>query len=392
MRTWKFALFCLACLPAAGCRTDPNVALLERENRDLEDEIYALQDLIEKGRRENDALREQLGGSGEQTGSPDDLTLPPGITEPARRGGRRESGAPLRLDALPSPNPQMPSQEMPAEEFLERFIPGAGGPPKTPGVQPAFPPPADSAPSGPELPEPVPAPQGHENTNADPAADLQTDNSHVAFITLHRLRTGGYDTDGQAGDEGVAVLLEPRDADGRLIAAAASVSIVVLDPALSGRAARVARWDFTAAEFAAKHRKTPSGEGFLINMLWPAAPPQHGRLHLFVRYTTDDGRALEADREIHVDRIGDLAQRWSPVSSTRPAGLPSRAAERQHESAHPVENRPAEPIETAALPIDRPAPAPAAREPATSAPAVSESAAPATASRLPRPVWSPERR
>jgi len=48
------------------------------------------------------------------------------------------------------------------------------------------------------------------------------------------------------------VVVEPRDRTGRTVDAPANMSVVVIDPALEGNAARVARWDFTVAETAAE--------------------------------------------------------------------------------------------------------------------------------------------
>ena len=68
MKAWHIALFGLACLAAAGCRTDPAKLALERENRDLEDRIYDLkddlqkaEDALEKCRRESKSAQGRPG-------------------------------------------------------------------------------------------------------------------------------------------------------------------------------------------------------------------------------------------------------------------------------------------------------------------------------------------
>ena len=140
---------------------------------------------------------------------------------------------------------------------------------------------------------------------------------------------------------------------------------------------------YTAEEVAARYRRNGTREGIRLEMVWPADPPQHGRLHLFVRYRTDDGRALEADREIHVEGIGVLARRDSPAGDARPLYEANRAApEWQRKPAPPVENRPAGPLLTAAPPIEAPPRPPAASEPDPRRPTPG----------VQRPVWSPQRR
>ena len=73
------------------------------------------------------------------------------------------------------------------------------------------------------------------------------------------------------------------------------------------------RWDFTAAETAALFRRTDSSRAVHLAMAWPADPPKHGKLHLFVRYVTADGRHLEADGPIEVALAGESQAGWKPA-------------------------------------------------------------------------------
>jgi hypothetical protein len=184
-------------------------------------------------------------------------------------------------------------------------------------------------------------------------------NAQVAAITLNAMFTGGYNADGQPGDEGVTAAIEPRDAQGRLLPAAAPVSVVVIDPAQQGEAARVARWDFSTEQVAAMAQTTRLSEGIHLALTWPDKPPAHGQLHLFVRYTTSDGRKLQAERQIEVDLPGRQARRWTQATSDEP-----------------------------------PAPSDSAMVPAASSPArVATRPAPAEPSppKRRRPTWSPNR-
>ena len=112
------------------------------------------------------------------------------------------------------------------------------------------------------------------------------------------------------------MVIEPRDARGRLLDAPADIQVVALDPALTGQEARVARWDVTAAEASARLGDGPD-RGIHLNLPWPDRPPAHNKLHLFVRYLTSDGRKLQADGLVEVALPG------------RPlGGLDARAASR----------------------------------------------------------------
>jgi len=328
-RPGRLALFCVLLLAATGCRTDPAIVLLEQENRKLEDMIYRQQDLIEQYRR-------ALGSGCADCGVPDDRAQP----ATTRTG-------------------ETPYLTLP--EVVGPALPGSS--PSTAIGPSAEAPPTESSPQG-------QGPDDHQSTVPKP----QTDNTRVRQITL-RPWSGRADNVGRrSGDEGLNLLIEPRDAEGRLVAAAAPVSVVVLDPALTGEAARVARWDFAAEEIAARLATTTDGQGILLEAAWPAGPPNHSRLHVFVRYTTDDGRRVEADRAIEVALAGEEAPRWQPAlaKAAAPPAARTTAEERQRRAATQTEPSPTEPTRTASRPAqprshDRPA------------------------AKLQPPVWSPDR-
>jgi hypothetical protein len=139
---------------------------------------------------------------------------------------------------------------------------------------------------------------------------------------LNPLLTGGADFDGQPGDDGLCVVLEPRNAADQCLPLTGAVSVVVLDPSRQGDAARVARWDFDAAAVQQAVHRTPSTRGIKLELPWPAAPPANSQLKLFVRYETPDGRKLQTDRDIVLTSTGQLAGRWTP----RPPGRQSSGA------------------------------------------------------------------
>jgi hypothetical protein len=147
--------------------------------------------------------------------------------------------------------------------------------------------------------------------------------------------TGGADFDGQPGDEGLSVLLEPRNSADEFVPTAGAVTVVVLDPAKQGDAARVARWDFTLSAAQQKLAATSATRGIQFEMPWPAAPPASNKLKLFVRYEGPDGRQLQSDRDLYITPPGQIAQRWTPrpAERARPASSVAVAAKIAEELA-----------------------------------------------------------
>lgn len=310
MRSWHFVILLLGGLAATGCRSDPNVAIVERELRLQEDQIYQLQDcvdeqraIVESCRRENSTLRKRLKDR-------DDIS----VTDSDNAASTLK---PPRPDAplAPRANTTQPPSEPSATPDSNQLKPPSINLPDIPG-------PLNGLPNLLKVPDKV---------SATFEAGRQ-----VEKILLKRLLTGGYDSDLLPGDEGVSTVIEPHDANGNIVAGAAPISVVVLDPALNGEDARIARWDFTADEVARMYRKTLLAEGIHLEMMWPAAPPKNSKLHLFVRYTTPDGRKIETNRPIKVRLLAQNQSNWKPMDSVTSQPLPQTA---QRPVATPVARR-----------------------------------------------------
>lgn len=271
------AVFALA---APGCRNAHNHQLLHREMRLLEDQIYALEEenhylaaQLASARRENESLRDELGGG--------------------------EAGS-----SLPSPRngaPRGPSVELPdlprdrdTESEAPSFTPGGEEPSDAPPFNPGV--------------EPIPAPDA-EGAIEDP---------NVNDVTFHRLLTGGYDIDGQPGDDGLSVVLEPRNPRGELVRTPGDVEIALIDPD-RGDGGRVAQWKFTAAELAEYWERRAVGEGFFLELPWPSRAPDSRQLELIATYRTPRGKRLIAERRVAIDPPGGRFADWEAANEREPA-------------------------------------------------------------------------
>ena len=278
------AIVALGLAALAGCRTAPYVnshlETVNAEYRQLEDYVYCLEDENAKLTRELEACKEGR----------------PGVTEPERgeRGGlfrrnlrgRRGSDdspelTPPTIDpGTPEPPsievPDIPSETPPRRSTLNRPAGEASeSQPEKLDLDPPsveLPPPANNepTPARPAAPEPIPSTR---------PADTK-----ITHLHLSPVMTGGADLDGRPGDDGLTVVIEPRNAGDEFVPEAGAVSVVVLDPSKAGEAARVARWNFNAAETRQKLASGSAARGFRLQMPWPATPHASQRLHLFVRY------------------------------------------------------------------------------------------------------------
>jgi hypothetical protein len=269
MRTLPSLTIALAII-VAGCRVDNATVLLERDLRMQEDKIYQLQACLDDAQaareatiRENESLKQELAGGDRGAG-------PSG--PPASRPGEL----------------QAPSVE----------LPGADTPPDTRKPNDSLQPPTIELPESSDTPPPATPLGGGQAIVESPPTQL----------VINKRLTGGLDRDGHNGDEGILVVFEPRDAAGHLVKWPGKVSVVLMDPALEGDAARVARWDFSAEEVPGHFLSTVFGRGLQFELPWPSAPPRNREMQLFVRFTTQEGQKLTADTTIEIRPPGDAPQ------------------------------------------------------------------------------------
>ena len=293
----------LACLAVAGCHRrrahDIYLELLNAEKRVLEDRLYEAEDNYQRALRELKACHAREA----------DAEPPP--------------AAPRK----PPPRPEEPP--LPEIEFPPGFGDSFGASSDTPPIRLA----TLGVPENAQLPP-------DRNASADQRLDPPPVDQRVVAITLDPAGTGAMDLDGSAGDDALSVLIKPRNELEQYVAKPGRVNIVLLDPAAGGEAARVAQWEFDAQ---ATDRMLSTGRfvrGIHVRVPLPDLSPDTDRLHLFVRYTDDDGRSVEADRIIEVRAVPGAPHRWTP----RADGIRDDAASTPR-SPRPAEPRPSNPPE-----------------------------------------------
>ncbi|MGD9646267.1 MAG: hypothetical protein AB7U73_11190 [Pirellulales bacterium] len=358
LRSWL--LFVL--LAATGCaHRARNTELLEVELRHLEDQIYCMEDEVTEAHRrydalceENEQLREQLRAGGGYT----EPTRPSLFPRSTPRSNATPAYEPPRYDA-PSSEPALDTA--PPFEAPPEIQPPSADVPE--GELPSLPPtdstPSYDSPSGPPAVEPhSPAVPGSSSSASSPhdtdgaldpiAAAPPVDNGEpveprtlpgaapgdptVTSVTLNESATQGLDADGQPGHEAITVVVEPRNTAGEIVPVPAEISIVVLDPALQGQAARVARWDFSPDEAQDHVRADATTTGLHFDLAWPDRVPSNRSLMLFVRYTLPNREQFVIDQAIEIEPPAVQAYQPSPSdwnASQRMAASPTPADPRQ---------------------------------------------------------------
>lgn len=111
--------------------------------------------------------------------------------------------------------------------------------------------------------------------------------------------TGGFDADGQNGDEGLQVILVPKDADGSAIKAAGSVQVRAYDLANNGSKRPIGLWELTPDQLRSYWQKGILSSGYKLLLQWHT-PPTNSKVRIAIKLQTIDGQLFETEKEITV--------------------------------------------------------------------------------------------
>ena len=287
-----------AALFAAGCKSDLNQQLLERELRYQEDQIYQLQDeLAEQCARlehvagENSSLRKQLGVSDADSaapsrgrrprapGVPPATNVPPAIEIPdaprlPRGGGPPVDLAPPTLEGVP-PLPAEPARATPTTDAGS----GLSLPPAAAIIDPAARP-IESAEA--ESPVQTAVADGPAPALVRLSYDEPADGGEAIRLAINPSASSGVDADGDGRSEGLSLAIEPRNQGEKLVGLAGDVTITAYDAAAGSGAPPLARWTVAAADAATRFRPTGRRRGLVIDLPWQGTLPAAGHVRVTV--------------------------------------------------------------------------------------------------------------
>ena len=123
--------------------------------------------------------------------------------------------------------------------------------------------------------------------------------------------TGGRDDDGIPGDEGLQVVLVPKDEEGTAIKIPGRATVTAFEITKEGFKLPIGKWEVASDQLKKTWKSGLFGGGYTVPLQWDRAPTT-ARIRVVVRFTLADGREYEADRDVNVTPLPGLAPR-APV-------------------------------------------------------------------------------
>lgn len=195
-----------------------------------------------------------------------------------------------------------------------------------------------------------------------PAKPRVTDR-RIVELGFHPSLTRSIDLDGAPGDDGVILVLQPKNATGQMVDEYAKLTIVVLDPALPETRARIGFHEYTPDEVRAKMKPMGAQQGIHLQLPWNGPNPRADRVIVFAKYTFSNEQEVIGSREIMLSNNANFKTVWTPRlpgDDQAPSNFAARSTDRTlPRASHPTRNpappndavvRPASGVRAAAAP------------------------------------------
>ncbi len=139
----------------------------------------------------------------------------------------------------------------------------------------------------------------------------------IVEIAFHPTLTRAANFDDESDDDGLYLVLQPKNVEGQLVPTFADLEVAVIDPAREGdvNSMRIGRWNYSAVEVKAKFHPIGSSQGIHLTLPWNGPDPTADRVQVFIRYTLPDGRQVVNDKTIFVSGKSSMRTVWVPRSS-----------------------------------------------------------------------------
>jgi hypothetical protein len=142
--------------------------------------------------------------------------------------------------------------------------------------------------------------------------------SQVKDIQLGR-GTGGIDEDRVPGDEGLQIVLMPRDVDGSAIKASGTLRVSALEITPEGLKTPLWTWEVSALQLRRSWRSGLLNSGYFVTLPWQKVPTNE-RLRVVATFMPLEGGIFEAERDVTIHLFAD-AQHLRPPLMPSPGGL-----------------------------------------------------------------------
>ncbi len=151
------------------------------------------------------------------------------------------------------------------------------------------------------------------------AAEVVTDR-RVVEVAFHPILSRSVNFDDDDYDDGLFLVLQPRNQQGQFVPTAAALVVEVVDAGRDGDQSKIGLWRYSASEVAGKMQPIGSQQGIHLTLPWNGPNPKADRVMVKVTYSFENGRQVVANKMFYVSGTGALKTVWAPRAGSGASG------------------------------------------------------------------------
>ena len=137
--------------------------------------------------------------------------------------------------------------------------------------------------------------------------------SRVREIDWHPTMCRAQNSDGKPGDDGLYLVLIPRNTAGQFVPSLGALTLVVEETLADGSVARIGRYEFSDAELKDYLEPVGSAPGLHIPIRWTEQRPTGTSVEVYAKLTMPDGSTMVNRRTIPVRKTSGMGpSTWTP--------------------------------------------------------------------------------
>lgn len=166
-----------------------------------------------------------------------------------------------------------------------------------------------------ELPAQLAAAHGQlGKATIKPATQVVAD-KRIVELAFHPSMSRSINFNDDDIDDGLFLVLQPKNEQGQVVPVTAVLTVEVIDPARDQSQSRIGVWKYSAAEVEEKLQPMGSQQGIHLTLPWNGPNPRADRVLVLVTYTFDNGRQVIGQKEIYVNSASTMKTVWTPRAS-----------------------------------------------------------------------------
>jgi hypothetical protein len=135
----------------------------------------------------------------------------------------------------------------------------------------------------------------------------------VRQIDWHPTMCRAQNTDGKPGDDGLYLVLVPRNNAGEFVPTAGALTLVVEETLADGSVARIGRYEYSAKELSEQLEPIGSAPGLHLPIRFSERMPSGTSVDVFAKFTLEDGTTMVNRRTIPLRKLASAGpSNWIP--------------------------------------------------------------------------------